>query len=107
MSILELKNAGAMTELLIPAGVLTYSTAQEDANHVAPDLNLGGAVHKSALIKSGLLLALHCRVPSAVHLVNSAEFLGAPECDNRAPRRGRRVCWSHLLAPPQLYRKRK
>ena len=106
MSILELKNAGAMTELLIPAGVLTYSTAQEDANHVAPDLNLGGAVHKSALIKSGLFLALHCRVPSAVHLVNSAEFLRATVAT--AVRLGGvgRFC-SCLLAPPQLYRKQK
>ena len=76
MSNLEPNNARAMTELLIPAGVLYYSTAQEDANHVAPDFNLEGALHKSALIKSGEVVSLHGREPSAVHLVNSAEFLG-------------------------------
>lgn len=40
------------------------------------DMNFGGALHKSASIKSGLVVALHYREPSAGHLVNSAEFLG-------------------------------
>ena len=88
MSNLEPNNARAMTELLIPAAVLYYSTAQENANHVAPDLNLEGAVHESALIKLGEVVSLHGREPSAVHLVNSAEFLGRRSNNRRCASAG-------------------